>query len=127
LIAFRRRYGIHKCRFKGKCRIHQFLLDATRSLATGLCGRAAARVLGQVRALPQSMFQTRCECQASRQPVPPIPFSAHRLIAELLPIPEGEAGPMRLHTRPNKNRGRAAFRFVALSERRATASRSKPQ
>jgi hypothetical protein len=108
LIAFRRRYGIRECRLKGKCRIHQFLLDATRPLAAGLSGRAAARVLRQVRELPQSMFQTRCQCQASAQRLPPIPFSAHQLIAALLPIPEGETRPMRPRTRPNKNRGRAA-------------------
>jgi hypothetical protein len=38
------------------------------------------------------MFQTRCQCEASRQPVPPIPFSAHQLLAELL-LPEGEQPP----------------------------------
>jgi hypothetical protein len=107
LIEFRRRYGIGECRCKGRCRIHQFLLDATRPLAAGLSGRAAARVLRQARALPQSMFQTRCQCEASRQPAPPIPFSAHQLLAELL-LPEGE--------QPPTNRARAAIECKAAEQ-----------
>jgi hypothetical protein len=107
LIEFRRRYGIGECHCKGKCRIHQFLLDATRPLVAGLSGRAAARVLREARALPQSMFQTRCQCEASRQPVPPIPFSAHQLLAELL-LPEGE--------QPPTSRARAAIEGKAAEQ-----------
>jgi hypothetical protein len=108
LIAFRRRYGIRECRCKDRCNIRSLMLDATRPLAHGVARRLAARLLRDARSMPHSMFQTRCKCQAAHQSVPPIPFSAHQLLAELLPVPEGETGPMRPRTRPNKNRGRAA-------------------
>jgi len=106
LIAFRRRYGIRECRCKGKCRIRSLMLDATRPIAYGISRRLAARLLRDARSMPHSMFQTRCQCQAAAQRLPPIPFSAQQLLAEWLPIPEGETRPMRPRTQPNKNRGR---------------------
>jgi hypothetical protein len=50
---------------------------------------------------PPSMFQSRCQCAACRQAIPPIPFSAHQLLAKRL-VPEGETAPRPPRTRPNR-------------------------
>jgi len=107
LIVFRRLYGIRECCCKGRCKVHQFgELRATRlCVAEGRSRRLAARLLREVRDNPTSMYQTRCQCAASRQTVPAIPFSAHKLLAKLL-VPEGETVPHRPRTRPNRNRKR---------------------
>jgi hypothetical protein len=107
LIAFRRVYGIRECRCKGRCKVEQLgELRATRTcVAEGRSRRLAARLLREVRNNPTSMYQTRCQCAAYRQPIPPIPFSAHQLLATLL-VPEGETAPRRPRTRPNRNRKR---------------------
>jgi hypothetical protein len=103
LIAFRRVYGIRECRCKGRCKVEQFgELRATRTaVAEGRSRRLAARLLREVRSNPTSMYQTRCQCAACRQAIPPIPFAAHQLLAKLL-VPEGETPPHRPRMRPNR-------------------------
>jgi hypothetical protein len=105
LIAFRRLYGIRECRCKGRCKVEQFgELRATRTcVAEGRSRRLAARLLREVRNNPTSMYQTRCQCAACRQSIPPIPFAAHQLLAERL-LPEGETAPHRPRSRPNRRR-----------------------
>jgi hypothetical protein len=103
LIEFRRRYGIRECRCRSRCKIQQFVLRGTKLLAVGASRRLVARQLRELRNCPSSMFQTHCNCAASRQAVPPIPFSAHQLLAKLL-VPEGETPPRPPRTRPNRNR-----------------------
>ena len=105
LIAFRRRYGICECHRRGRCKIRQYLHDGTKLLvAVGASRRLALRQLAALRDdCPSSMFQSRCACEASRQDAPPIPFSAHQLLAKLL-VPEGETAPRPPRTRPNRNR-----------------------
>jgi hypothetical protein len=110
LIAFRQRYGIRECHRRGRCKIRQYLHDGTKLLvAVGASRRLALRQLAALRDdCPSSMFQSRCACEASRQGVPPIPFSAHQLLAKLL-VPEGETAPRPPRTRPNRNRGLPRF------------------
>jgi hypothetical protein len=117
LIAFRRLYGIRECRCKGRCKVEQFgELRATRTcVAEGRSRRLAARLLREVRSNPTSMYQTRCQCAACRQAIPPIPFSAHQLLAKLLQ--EGETKPRPPRTRPNRN--------ARYNARRRTASGRK--
>lgn len=103
LVAFRRLYGICECRYKGRCKVQQFMLRATSAEKLGRSRRLAARLLREVRNDPPSMFQSRCQCAACRQAIPPIPFSAHQLLAKLL-VPEGETAPRPPRTRPNRNR-----------------------
>jgi hypothetical protein len=104
LIAFRRRFGIRECRCRSRCKIQQFVLSGTKLLvAAGASRRFVARQLRELRDCPSSMFQTHCNCAASRQAVPPIPFAAHQLLAKLL-VPEGETAPRPPRTRPNRNR-----------------------
>jgi hypothetical protein len=105
LIAFRRMYGIRECRCKGRCKVEQFgELRATRMcVAEGRSRRLAARLLREVRNNPISMYQTRCQCGACRQAIPPIPFSVHQLLANML-VPEGETAPRPPRTRPNLKR-----------------------
>jgi hypothetical protein len=43
------------------------------------------------------------QCAACRQAIPPIPFSAHQLLAKLL-VPEGETAPRPPRARPNRKR-----------------------
>ncbi|MCI0376520.1 MAG: hypothetical protein L0215_02825 [Gemmataceae bacterium] len=85
LIAFRRRYGIRECRLKGRCKIKYLrtIWDAGDN---------------------SSSSQTCCQCAAARQAIPPIPFSAHQLLAKLLKTVEGERGPNQPRQRPNRNR-----------------------
>jgi hypothetical protein len=95
---------IRECQRRGRCKIRQFVLSGTKRLvAVGTCRRLVARQLRELRDCPTSMFQTHCNCAASRQVVPPIPFSAHQLLAKLL-VPEGETAPRPPRTRPNRNR-----------------------
>jgi hypothetical protein len=110
LTVFRRLYGIRECRCRGRCKVEQFgELHATRTcVAEGRSRRLAARLLREVRNNPTSMYQTRCQCAACRQAIPPIPFSAHQLLAKLL-VPEGETAPHRPRTRPNRNRKREMY------------------
>jgi hypothetical protein len=105
LIVFRRLYGIRECHRRGRCKIRQYLHDGTKLLvAAGVSRRHALRQLAALRdECPSSMFQSRCACEASRQDVPPIPFSAHQILAKLL-VPEGETAPRPPRTRPNRNR-----------------------
>jgi hypothetical protein len=105
LIAFRRFYGIRECRCKGRCRVEQLgeLRAALMCVAEGRSRRLAARLLREVRSNPTSMYQTRCQCAACQQAIPPVPFSAHQLLAQRL-VPEGETTPHRPRTRPNRNR-----------------------
>jgi hypothetical protein len=103
LTAFRRLYGIRECGCKGRCKVQQFMLRATSSLKLARSRRLAARLLREVRNDPPSMFQSRCKCAACRQVIPPIPFSAHQLLAKLL-VPEGETAPQRPRTGPNRKR-----------------------
>jgi hypothetical protein len=106
LIAFRRLYGIRECHRKGKCTIQQLceLRAARIQVATVAHSRRLARhKLHDLRGDPTSMYQTRCQCAACRQPIPPIPFSAHQLLAKLL-VPEGETEPRRPRTKPNRRR-----------------------
>jgi hypothetical protein len=103
LTAFRRLYGIRECRYKGRCKVQQFMLRATSAEKLGRSRRLAARLLREVRNNPTSMYQTRCQCVACRQAIPPIPFAAHQLLAQRL-VPEGETAPRRPRTRPNRNR-----------------------
>lgn len=86
LVEFRRRYGIRECRLKSRCRI-RFV-------------RSLWDVGEDVRAC-----QTRCKCAASRQTIPPIPLSAHQLLAKLLKVAEGEIGPHRPRRGPNRRGG----------------------
>jgi hypothetical protein len=120
LVAFRRRYGIRECRCRSRCKIRQYLHDGTKLLvAVGVSRRLALRQLAALRDdCPSSMFQTHCNCVASRQAVPPIPFSAHQLLAKLL-VPEGETAPRPPRTRPNRNR-RVQAAYAIHGGRRAT-------
>jgi hypothetical protein len=106
LIAFRRRYGIRECLCKGACRIHQLGELRTARLQVGAeahSRRLIRRQLRELRDNPTSMYQTRCQCDASRQAIPSIPFAVHQLLATLL-VPEGETAPHRPRTRPNRKR-----------------------
>jgi hypothetical protein len=103
LIVFRRRYGIRECRCTGRCKVRQFMLAEGRAARTGRSRRLAARLMRELRNDPPSMYQTRCQCAACRQAIPPIPFSAHQLLAKLL-VPEGETAPRPPRTRPNRKR-----------------------
>jgi hypothetical protein len=105
LILFRRIYGIRECCCKGRCKVEQFgELRATRTcVAEGRSRRLAARLLREVRSNPTSMYQTRCQCAASRQVVPPVPFAVHHFLAQQL-VPEGETAPRPPRTRPNRKR-----------------------
>jgi hypothetical protein len=106
LTVFRKRYGIRECCRKGACAIRQYSLWATKRqvIAEMSASRRSARQrLRELRSLPSSMHQSRCQCAASRQTVPPIPFSVHQLLAALL-VPEGETAPHRPRTRPNRER-----------------------
>ena len=105
LTAFRRMYGIQECRCKGRCQIQQFMLRSTAAMKLGKSRRLAARLAREVRNDPFSMYQTRCQCAACRQAIPPVPFSAHQLLAKRL-VPEGETAPRPPRTRPNRNRKR---------------------
>jgi hypothetical protein len=101
LIVFRRRYGIRECRCTGRCKVQQFMLAEGRAARTGHSRRLAARLMHELRNDPPSMYQSRCQCAASRQVVPPVPFSVHQLLAALL-VPEGETAPRPPRTRPNR-------------------------
>jgi hypothetical protein len=101
LVVFRRRYGIRECRCKGRCKVQQLMLAEGRAARTGRSRRLAARLMRELRNDPPSMYQTRCQCAACRQVIPPIPFSAHQLLAKLL-VPEGETKPRPPRTRPNR-------------------------
>ena len=106
LIVFRLRYGIRECRCKGRCAIRQdHELRAARFQAAHAAKsrRQASQRLRELRGEPTSMHQTRCQCAACRQAIPPIPFSAHQLLAKLL-VPEGETAPRPPRTRPNRKR-----------------------
>jgi len=103
LIVFRRRYGIRECRCTGRCKVQQFMLAEGRAARTGRSRRLAARLMRELRNDPPSMHQSRCQCAACRQAIPPIPFSAHQLLAKLL-VPEGETAPRPPRTRPNRKR-----------------------
>jgi len=103
LIVFRRRYGIRECRCTGRCKVQQFMLAEGRAARTGRSRRLAARLMRELRNDPPSMHQSRCQCSACRQAIPPIPFSVHQLLAKLL-VPEGETKPRPPRTRPNRKR-----------------------
>jgi hypothetical protein len=103
LIVFRRRYGIRECRCTGRCKVQQLMLAEGRAVRNGRSRRLAARLMRELRNDPPSMYQTRCQCAACRQAIPPIPFSAHQLLAKLL-VPEGETAPRPPRTRPNRKR-----------------------
>jgi hypothetical protein len=103
LIVFRHLYGIQECRCKGRCTIQHFMLRATSAAKLGRSRRLAARLVRELRDNPTSMYQTRCQCAAAQQVAPPIPFSAHQLLAKLL-VPEGETAPRPPRTRPNRKR-----------------------
>jgi hypothetical protein len=85
------------------CKVEQIgELRATRTwVAEGRSRRLAARLLREVRNNPTSMYQTRCQCAACRQAIPPIPSAAHQLLAKLL-VPEGETAPHRPRTRRDR-------------------------
>ena len=106
LTVFRKRYGIRECRCKGRCAIRQDdELRAARFQAAQAAKsrRQASQRLRELRGEPTSMHQSRCRCAACRQSIPPIPFSAHQLLAKL-PVPEGETAPHPPRTRPNRKR-----------------------
>ena len=102
LSAFRRLYGIRECRCKGRCKVQQFMLRTTSAVKLGKSRRLAARLAREVRNDPFSMYQTRCQCAACRQTIPPVPFAVHQLLAKLL-VPEGETPPHRPRARPNRD------------------------
>ena len=103
LTAFRRLYGIRECRFKGRCKIQQFMLRTTSAVKLGKSRRLAARLAREVRNDPYSMYQSHCQCAACRQAIPPVPFAAHQILAQRL-VPEGETAPRPPRTRPNRKR-----------------------
>ena len=103
LTAFRRLYGIRECRRTGQCKIQQFMLRTTSAVKLGKSRRLAARLAREVRNDPFSMYQTRCQCAACRQQIPPVPFAVHQLLAQRL-VPEGETAPRPPRTRPNRKR-----------------------
>ena len=103
LILFRRFYGIRECRCKGPCNVQHFMLRATSAAKLGRSRRLAARLARELRNNPPSMYQTRCQCAACRQPIPPVPFAVHQLLAQRL-VPEGETAPRPPRTRPNRKR-----------------------
>ena len=105
LTAFRSLYGIRECRFTGPCKVQQFMLRATSAVKLGKSRRLAARLAREVRNDPYSMYQTRCQCAAARQPIPPIPLVAHQLLAQRL-VPDGETAPRLPRGRPNRKRRR---------------------
>src|SRR5262245_7133331 len=94
LILFRRLYGIRECRCQGPCKVQHFMLRATSAAKLGRSRRLAARLARELRNNPPSMYQTRCQCGACRQPIPPVPFAVHQLLAQRL-VPEGETAPRR--------------------------------
>src|SRR5262245_46137497 len=86
------------------------LLDRLRRLSVAelilfrrFYGILAARLARELRNNPPSMYQTRCQCAACRQPIPPVPFAVHQLLAQRL-VPKGETAPRLPRTRPNRNR-----------------------
>jgi hypothetical protein len=103
LTLFRRLYGIRECCCKGRCKIQHFMLRATSAAKLGRSRRLAARLVRELRDNPTSMYQTRCQCAACRQSIPPIPFAAHQLLAQRL-VPEGETAPHRPRMKPNRRR-----------------------
>ena len=107
LAAFRSLYGIRECRCNGRCKIQQFMLRTTSAVKLGKSRRLAARLAREVRNDPFSMYQTRCQCAACRQAIPPVPFAAHQLLAGLL-VPEGETAPHRPRMRRNRKVRQAA-------------------
>ena len=107
LTAFRSLYGIRECSFKGRCKVQQMMLRVTRPLKVGRSRRSVARLIQELRDNPTSMYQSRCECAACRQAVPPIPFAAHQFLAQRL-VPEGETAPRPPRTGPNRKRSVAA-------------------
>ena len=103
LIVFRRLYGIRECRCQGPCKVQHFMFRASAA-TLGRSRRLAARLARELRNNPPSMYQTQCQCAASRQAVPPIPFAVHQLLAQRL-VPDGETAPRPPRTRPNRKRG----------------------
>ena len=103
LTAFRSLYGIRECRCKGPCKVQQFMLRTTSALKLGKSRRLAARLAREVRNDPFSTYQTRCQCAACRQIIPPVPFTAHQLLAQRL-VPAGETAPRPPRMRPNRKR-----------------------
>jgi hypothetical protein len=103
LTAFRRLYGIRECRCQGPCKVEHFMLRTSSALKLGKSRRLAARLAREVRNNPPSMYQSRCKCAACRQPIPPVPFAVHQLLAQRL-VPEGETAPRPPRTRPNRKR-----------------------
>jgi hypothetical protein len=103
LTAFRRLYGIRECRCTGPCKVEHFMLRTSSALKLGRSRRLAARLAREVRNNPQSMYQSRCKCAACRQPIPPVPFAVHQLLAQRL-VPDGEPAPRPPRTRPNRRR-----------------------
>jgi len=103
LTVFRRFYGIRECRCQGPCKVQQFMLRATSAAKLGRSRRLAARLARELRNNPPSMYQTRCQCAACRQPIPPVPFAVHQLLAQR-PVREGETAPRPPRTRPNCRR-----------------------
>jgi len=106
LTVFRKRYGIRECCRKGECAIRQHSIAARQQqvMAEALASRRSIRQrLRELSMLPSSMHQTRCQCAASRQSAPPVPFSVHQLLAALL-VPEGETAPHRPRSRRNRKR-----------------------
>lgn len=101
LTAFRGLYGIRECRCTGRCKVQQFMLRTTSAVKLGKSRRLAARLAREVRNDPFSMYQTRCQCAACRQGIPPVPFTVHQLLAQRL-VPEGETAPRPPRTRPNR-------------------------
>jgi len=79
------------------------MLRVSSALKLGRSRRLAARLAREIRNNPQSMYQSRCQCAARRQPVPPVPFAVHQFLAQRL-VPEGETAPRPPRTRPNRKR-----------------------
>lgn len=104
LVLFRRFYGIRECRCRGRCKLQQFMLRTTSAKKLGKSRRLAAQLAREVRNDPYSMYQTRCQCVASQQANPPIPFAVHQLLAQRL-VPQGETAPRPPRTRPNRKLG----------------------
>jgi hypothetical protein len=103
LTAFRRLYGIRECLCQGPCKVEHFMLRVSSALKLGKSRRLAARLAREVRNNPQSMYQSRCQCAACRQQIPPVPFAVHQFLAQRL-VPEGETAPRPPRTRPNRKR-----------------------
>src|SRR5262245_41628318 len=69
----------------GPCKVQHFMLRATSASKLGQSRRLAARLASEVRNNPPSMYQSRCQCAACRQPIPPVPFAVHQLLAHEKP------------------------------------------